>query len=86
MTDHEYAALVASIVRQVSEKPLGDISPDTRIADLGIDSITFAEIVVQIEDALGIDVPFGRWLRVRTVREVLDMIGEAAGQRQPKGV
>jgi acyl carrier protein len=80
MTDYDHADLVRDIVRQVSKRPADDIGPDTRIADLGIDSVAFAEIVVQIEEALGIDVPFARWLSVRTVREVLEMIDEAAAQ------
>ncbi len=84
MSDH--TALVARIVRQVADRPLDDIGPDTRIADLGIDSVTVAEVVVQIEDTLQIEVPFARWLRVRTVREVLDMIDEATAQRAEKGV
>jgi acyl carrier protein len=86
MTDRDHLALVRSIVRRVSEHPVDeDIGPGTRIADLGIDSVTFAEIVVQIEDALDIDVPFAEWLSVRTVQQVLDMIDHAAARRTGKG-
>ena len=86
MTDHDHTALVRTIFYQVTEQPLDDIDAETRIADLGIDSITFAEIVVQIEETIGIDIPFGRWLGVRTVQEVLDMINEVTERGAGKGV
>ncbi|HKR50503.1 MAG TPA: acyl carrier protein [Pseudonocardiaceae bacterium] len=85
MTDHNRAALVRAIFRRVSEQPLDDIGLETRITDLGIDSITFAEIVVQIEDTLGIEISFDRWLRVRTVQEVLDMIEHGTRSNEEKG-
>jgi acyl carrier protein len=85
MTDHDRVALVRAIFHRVSEHPLGDIGPHTRITDLGIDSVTFAEIVVQIEEELDVDISFGRWLRVRTVQELLDMIDEVAGRDTRKG-
>jgi acyl carrier protein len=74
MTDTEYLALVEDAVRGVVDHPLVDIGPDTRIADLGIDSIAFAEVVVRLEEPLGIEVPLETWLRVRTVREALELI------------
>jgi acyl carrier protein len=86
MTEHEHTSLVRTIFDRVSERPLDDVRPDTRITDLGIDSVTFAEIVVQIEEALDIDVPFAQWLSVRTVQDVLDMIDESTGNGAGKGV
>jgi acyl carrier protein len=85
MTDNGYAELVERIFRSVSERPLDDIGPETRITDLGVDSVAFAEVVVQIEEALDIEIPFGDWLRVRTVREVLEMIEMTAGPSTEKG-
>jgi acyl carrier protein len=82
MSDHDHTPLLQRIVAEVTDHPVGPIGPDTRITDLGIDSVTFAEVVVQIEDTLDIDVPFARWLGVRTVREVLDMIDEATHERE----
>jgi acyl carrier protein len=84
MTGGERIALVRDIVERVSERPLGDVGPDTRLADLGVDSITFAEVVVQLEEALGIDIPFARWLTARIVRDVLTMIDEAVPQQAPR--
>jgi len=58
MTGYDHISSVRELAEQVTERPLGEISPDTRIADLGVDSVTFAEIVVRIEDALGIEIAF----------------------------
>jgi acyl carrier protein len=81
MTGHEYLAVVRTVVRQVSERSPDEIGFDTRIADLGIDSVEFAEVVVRIEDVLGIEVPLAQWLRVRTVKEVLEMIERTQTQQ-----
>jgi acyl carrier protein len=69
--------LLRSILRDVSDRPLGDIDPDTPIAQLGIDSISVAEIVVRLEDHLGVEVAVSEWIRVQTVQDFLDVISRA---------
>ena len=68
------AELVEAIVRRVSEQPLGAIGPESRISDLGLDSVDYAEVAAQIEETLDLDIPFTRWLEARTVRDVLALI------------
>lgn len=85
MTGHDQTALLRELIEEVTERPVGDIGPDTRITDLGVDSVAFAEIVVQIEDGLDIDIPFARWLSARTVRDVLAMIDEVARHDTDEG-
>lgn len=85
MTGHDRTALLRELIEQVIERPVGDIGPDTLITNLGVDSVAFAEIVVQIEDGLGIDIPFARWLSARTVRDVLTMIDEVARHDTDEG-
>jgi acyl carrier protein len=77
MTAEERLALVRSVLREVAEPPAVHIGPETRLAELGVDSVALAEIVVRIEEEAGIEVPPDRWLRVRDVAEVLDMIEQA---------
>ena len=74
----ELMEMVRSIFREVSEKPLGEIAPETPIAELGIDSVSLAEIVGRIEDTLDIEVPASQWLQVRTLQQVIDMIMQAS--------
>jgi len=73
----ELLALLRSIVVDVTEKPLPDVGLDTPIAELGIDSISVAEIVVRIEEKLGIEIPAVEWLGVRTLREMIDIVERA---------
>lgn len=74
---HELMALLRSIVADVTEKPLPDVGLDTPIAELGINSISVAEIIVRIEDRLGIEVPASRWLRARTLQEIIEMVDQS---------
>jgi acyl carrier protein len=78
----ELMELVWSIVQEVSEKPLPDVPPETPIAQMGIDSISVAEIIVRIEDKLGIEIPTSQWMGVRTLNDFIDTI-EQALQKKP---
>jgi acyl carrier protein len=79
----ELMALLRSVVREVTEKPFPDVALDTPIAELGIDSISLAEIVLRIEDKLGLQVPATHWLRADTLQDILDAIQQAP--RRPMG-
>lgn len=66
--------ILRSIVLDVTHEPLTDITPDTSLAELGIDSVLVAEIVTRLEDKLGIEVPVSQWLRARTFQDFIDAI------------
>jgi acyl carrier protein len=76
----EMLALIRSTFREVIERPLGELNLDTSIADLGIDSVSVAEIVFRIEDALGIEVPTAEWVRIRTLVDFVDVVDRARRQ------
>jgi acyl carrier protein len=78
VTSPEVLALIRSTFREVVERPLGELSLETSLADLGIDSVCVAEIVFRIEDALGIEVPTSEWVRVRTIVDVVDAVNRAS--------
>jgi acyl carrier protein len=66
------AALRESIVR-ICGVPADQVSPDSTLEDLGIDSLTAAEIITDVEIRAGIELPMDvlRGLgRMRTVGEV----------------
>jgi acyl carrier protein len=78
MTDREkLMRMFQALVLEITGKPLPDVAPDASIADLGVDSVSVAEIVARIEDDLGIEVPAARWMRVKTVAELFDAVEEA---------
>jgi len=73
--------LLRATVLQVTDKPLPDMSFDTPIRDLGIDSISVAEIVTRIEDKLEIQIAVSEWLRARTLGEFISTIEQARNAR-----
>lgn len=86
MVTHPQAAVIRAAFERVSGQPLDDFGPQSKIAEMGIDSVALAEIVVQIEEALDIDIPFARWLGVRTVQDVFDMFDETGQILGHRGV
>lgn len=74
---HELIDLVRATFQEVSERPLPEIALETPIAELGIDSISVAEIVTRVEDELGIEIPAPQWIRVRTLQQFIDVVEEA---------
>jgi acyl carrier protein len=81
MTTFDPAVLVRTILHQVSGQPFEEIDVDTRITDLGIDSVDLGEVVARIEETVGADVPFGRWLTVRTVGDVITIVSQLRPRR-----
>ncbi|HXF58513.1 MAG TPA: acyl carrier protein [Candidatus Saccharimonadales bacterium] len=81
MNEPDLIQLFRAVAAEVTEKPLPELAPDTSIAELGIDSVSVAEIVARVEDALGIEVPAADWLRVRTLEEFVRAIQRARDQK-----
>jgi acyl carrier protein len=55
--------LVAKIISEESNVPIGSISPETNIIrDLGIDSLALLDMVFRLEQELKMVVPVQRWL------------------------
>jgi acyl carrier protein len=73
----ELMALLRGIVLEVAEKPIPEVTGDMQIAELGLDSISVAEIVVRLEDRLGVEIPATQWLRARTLQDIIDIIEQA---------
>jgi acyl carrier protein len=73
--------LLRSIIRDVSERPLSEIDLHTPVAELGIDSVLVAEIVVRIEDTLGIELSAAQWMSARTLQDFINLIQDARQQQ-----
>ena len=56
MTDMESSLL--EIIKEHAVGLAGDLTRDTPIADLGIDSFSVVEIIYEIEEKLDVEVPF----------------------------
>ena len=79
--------LVESIVRMCAV-PRERVRPDARLADIGVDSLAAAEVLVDLEIRLGTELPVDLLRRlgsVETVRDVADALaGALPAQRRPE--
>ncbi|WP_020634865.1 acyl carrier protein [Amycolatopsis alba] len=54
------------------------IHPDKHLRDLGADSVDRVEIIVQVTDLLGIDLPLSNFGSLRDIRELVDYLVRSA--------
>lgn len=55
-----------------------DITPETSLTDLGIDSLTMVEVVVAAEDRFGLLINDDDWPRFKTVLDATRYVEQAA--------
>jgi 1-acyl-sn-glycerol-3-phosphate acyltransferase len=76
---------VMALVRQLASRLDGqDITPDSRLADIGFDSLACAELAAQVQERYGLDIADGEVSRVTTAGELATVVdgAAAAGLRQ----
>lgn len=81
----QLAATLFAMVREVIPRKLQDgfaITPQTELADLGINSMAKISLAFKLEERLGIDVSrLGEAMAdVRTVQDVVDLVERAVAQ------
>ena len=75
VTEHEVLKSVREIVNDVAGVPVEDITPETRfVEDLGIDSLSIIEIMVQAQQDFGVEIPDDRLRDLTTVADVVDYV------------
>ena len=83
MADMEKELL--AIIKEHAVGLTGDPSRDTPIADLGIDSFSIVEIVYEVEEKLGIEVPFNAnenpFGDMKTVGDLIDAVKDLAEKK-----
>ena len=73
------AETALSIVARVSEVESSTITPDMDlVADLGIDSTKALQLLVELEEGLGIEVSDEEAAKMSTVGDILDHITQRA--------
>ena len=77
MTD-DVSARVARIIAEQAMLDPKDVTPDTTLDDLGLDSLALVEVVFGIEEAFDINVPFNAnepeasEFRISKVAQIID--------------
>jgi acyl carrier protein len=79
MPQDQVLAAMAEILGGLAGISQADITPDTPLADLGIDSLTMVEVVVA-EDRFGLLINDDDWPRFKTVRDAARYIDQAAAR------
>lgn len=78
MTDMEQALL--DIIRSHAVGLTGELTRATPIANLGIDSFAVVEIIYEVEEKLGVEVPFNAnqnpFGEMKTVGDLLDALAK----------
>lgn len=76
MADQEQELL--AIIKNHAVGLSGDPTRDTPVADLGIDSFAIVEIVYEVEEKLGVEIPFNAnqnpFGEMKTVGDLLDAV------------
>ena len=61
------------------------LGPDAELATLGVDSLGLVELLFQIEDRFGVQIPGDAPTDLRTVRDVVDYVDTLLERRPPAG-
>ena len=74
MADYEQELL--AIIKSHAVGLAGELTRETPVADLGIDSFAIVEIVYEVEEKLGVEIPFNAnqnpFGEMKTVGDLLD--------------
>ena len=65
---------VANMLAEHIDCDVAEITPETAFADLGIDSLEVAELVMQLEDEFGCELEMSQ--NIKTVKDICAIIEE----------
>ena len=74
MTRSEIEAKLADIVRQEKALPEEKLTPETVLADAGIDSLDALTILFAIEEQFKISIPDDRARAIKTFGDMIDVV------------
>ena len=82
MNDRAETAL--EVIARVSERPLEDLKPDLDLTvDLGIDSPKALELLIEIEESIGVEISDEDAAELNTVGDILSYVEKAAVPASP---
>ena len=76
MTRSEIQATLITLVRKEKDVPDDKLTPDTALADAGIDSLDALTILFAIEEHFKISIPDTRARSIKTFGDMIDAIAE----------
>lgn len=73
LTDHDFTELATHMASLVS-LPVGEITPDIQIKDLGLDSMTTVELVVDLQEEYDVLLSREDFVDLRTLGDLAELI------------
>jgi acyl carrier protein len=67
---------IVELIAREAKRPTADITLDTNLSDLGIDSLKAIVILSELEDQLNIEIPNETMGSMRTVGDIVSKIDE----------
>jgi acyl carrier protein len=81
----ELARKVISVIAKTQRMPSERISLDSTFAELGIDSLDGINILFALENEFDINIPDEAARNVRTVRQMVEGVGQLVTAKQAEG-
>lgn len=72
--DPDTARIFENALRQVSVKDLGPVTAERELAELGLDSVSVAELVLVLEDSFDMSLEPAEVEKLKTFGELAEMI------------
>ncbi|MFO0659681.1 MAG: acyl carrier protein [Polyangiaceae bacterium] len=72
--------LFREIAEEIEKRKLPNVTPNSVIAELGIDSLAMMQIVGELEARLGVMIPDDQLVKLVTVADLLRVVQSRAGQ------
>ena len=66
--------LFKRMATEVAEKDFADLTEESVIADMGVDSLAMLEVVGEMERELSIQIPDDQLVGIETVAQILDVV------------
>lgn len=82
--DPEFEKSVRDSIRQVSPREIGPVTFDGAIADLGLDSVSVAELFIVLENTLDVTIEEDDLARLRTFGDLQELVARLKATPQER--
>ncbi|HEY8429668.1 MAG TPA: acyl carrier protein [Sandaracinaceae bacterium] len=79
MTRSELFEMFQRMATEIAEKDFSNVSEDSSIQELGLDSLSTLELVGAMERELGVQIPDEQLVGIQTVRQLLTLVENRMG-------
>lgn len=74
MTRTELFGMFQRMAGEIAEKDFANVTEDSKIQELGLDSLNTLELIGEMERELGVQIPDEQLVGIQTVRQLLELV------------